>query len=479
MNTYRRLLLTVVLAAAVILCPLSQEQAVAQVRDFGTRRLVLDNDATGRITIQTQATVTNNYSIALPTDTAGAHRGLLLFTNAGAGALTTSFLASGSNGQVLTIVAGSPTWAASTGGWALTGNAGTTPGTNFLGTTDAQDFVLRTNNVERAWVLATGEVGLGVTPAAGRTLHVAGTAGTANVRLGSVSGAAIATAFTPTANDGFVMADVNGDLLKRTVSSVLNTTAWLIGGNTVGAAGALGTNDAFDLNIRTNSLTRIAVTSGGDIALAGTAGTPNVTLTSAGGAVNATLPVGYDRALIANSTGLVSQASYNAIVSATAWSLTGNTGINPATNFLGTTDAQPVVVRTNNTERIRVTATGEVGIGSITPTTSMDIDGGLVVRPPAVVAVNANNFNLAVGNRSYLVLNPAGANRTGLILGAGLQPGQILVLRIANGQANTIQLPDAAPNNVNTSGNWVGGADDTMTLIWSGTQWIELSRSNN
>ncbi len=42
------------------------------------------------------------------------------------------------------------------GGWSLTGNAGTNPSTNFIGTTDAQPFKVRTNNVER-W--ATDYVG--------------------------------------------------------------------------------------------------------------------------------------------------------------------------------------------------------------------------------------------------------------------------------------------------------------------------------
>jgi trimeric autotransporter adhesin len=32
-----------------------------------------------------------------------------------------------------------------------------------------------------------------------------------------------------------------------------------------------------------------------------------------------------------------------------AWLLTGNSGTDPAVNFLGTTDAQPLVIRTNNT----------------------------------------------------------------------------------------------------------------------------------
>jgi hypothetical protein len=38
------------------------------------------------------------------------------------------------------------------------------------------------------------------------------------------------------------------------------------------------------------------------------------------------------------------------------WSLTGNTGTNPSVNFIGTIDGQPLVVRTNNAERLRVDA---------------------------------------------------------------------------------------------------------------------------
>jgi hypothetical protein len=47
-----------------------------------------------------------------------------------------------------------------------------------------------------------------------------------------------------------------------------------------------------------------------------------------------------------------------------AWSLTGNKGTNLATNFLGTTDAQPLIVKTNNKEALRVDAAGRLGVGT-------------------------------------------------------------------------------------------------------------------
>jgi len=46
-----------------------------------------------------------------------------------------------------------------------------------------------------------------------------------------------------------------------------------------------------------------------------------------------------------------------------AWYTTGNTGTNPAQYFLGTIDAQPIAIRSNNVERMRITPVGEVIIG--------------------------------------------------------------------------------------------------------------------
>ena len=49
------------------------------------------------------------------------------------------------------------------------------------------------------------------------------------------------------------------------------------------------------------------------------------------------------------------------------WELSGNAGTNPTTDFLGTRDVEPLLIKTSGTERIRVDATGKVGIGIIDP----------------------------------------------------------------------------------------------------------------
>jgi len=44
--------------------------------------------------------------------------------------------------------------------WSVLGNYGTTPLNSFLGTTDSQDFVIKTNNLERMRIFANGDLGL-------------------------------------------------------------------------------------------------------------------------------------------------------------------------------------------------------------------------------------------------------------------------------------------------------------------------------
>ena len=46
------------------------------------------------------------------------------------------------------------------------------------------------------------------------------------------------------------------------------------------------------------------------------------------------------------------------------WKINGNGGTNPPTNFIGTTDPQALVFSTNSVEGMRITATGNVRIGS-------------------------------------------------------------------------------------------------------------------
>jgi len=57
------------------------------------------------------------------------------------------------------------------------------------------------------------------------------------------------------------------------------------------------------------------------------------------------------------------------------WSLTGNAGTTPGTNFIGTTDSKALYVKTNSSTRLAVTSAGKVGIGTTAPTAKFEIKG--------------------------------------------------------------------------------------------------------
>ncbi|MFZ5553000.1 MAG: hypothetical protein ACOZCO_07780, partial [Bacteroidota bacterium] len=60
--------------------------------------------------------------------------------------------------------------------WSTTGNTGTTPGANFIGTTDNKDLVFKTNNDEQMRIDANGKIGVN-TSAPANLLHIADGAG--------------------------------------------------------------------------------------------------------------------------------------------------------------------------------------------------------------------------------------------------------------------------------------------------------------
>ncbi|WP_255813600.1 cell wall anchor protein [Chryseobacterium sp. MA9] len=71
---------------------------------------------------------------------------------------------------------------------------------------------------------------------------------------------------------------------------------------------------------------------------------------------------------------------------AQSWNITGNSGTNPSNNFIGTTDNQPLVLKSNSIEVVRIKPNGNVGIGVISPDAKLH-----------VAQDNINNQNLVLG----------------------------------------------------------------------------------
>lgn len=71
--------------------------------------------------------------------------------------------------------------------------------------------------------------------------------------------------------------------------------------------------------------------------------------------------------------------------STSSWSVNGNTGTNAATNFVGTTDAKDLVLKTNNASRINITSAGVTTIGGATNHTKFETDGTVMFEGNATV----------------------------------------------------------------------------------------------
>ncbi|MDW8075961.1 MAG: tail fiber domain-containing protein [Bacteroidota bacterium] len=288
---------------------------------------------------------------------------------------------------------------ASSTAWSLTGNSGTNPATNFLGTTDGQPLVIRTNNAERLRIDPSGNVGIGTSAPTAR-LEVGG-----DVRMtgGTLLGGKTAKTYTAAelnAKLGFNVTDpaqqyqqnqvIYNDFYGGSIAHLWghHVGSWLF---TIYDQSGYGPNGFFfgkvpygggSATFFNDGSVMMVLRSTGNLGLNTLNPTHRLHVVASadplrleGLQTDNTL----DQVLVANSSGVVRLRSASSLASSSAWSLTGNSGTNPATNFLGTTDNQPLVIRTNNTEQVRITTSGNIGIGTTTPNARLGVIGNAAI----------------------------------------------------------------------------------------------------
>lgn len=299
--------------------------------------------------------------------------------------------------------------------WSLTGNTGTTAGTNFIGTTDNIDFVTKTNNTERMRVTGAGRVGIGTnSPASDLTIYQS--SGSGNSKGFTFTGNSIGATNTGTGflmslgynitgnkqlwlGDGDYAGNASGSFARLNVTGTSFPVLDAVSGNNVlrrylalGVSGDAnsgvifgsdntGTNpgsqvwDNGNMSIGAGYKSYAAPSNGllvqGNVGIGTASPTNTLSVLAASNplylsGVQATSSFSTD-SILTISAGVVKKAPYTSLPSANGWQTTGNSGTSTASNFLGTTDGNGLVFKVNNAQA------GYLGISGSSYSTSLGV----------------------------------------------------------------------------------------------------------
>lgn len=100
---------------------------------------------------------------------------------------------------------------------------------------------------------------------------------------------------------------------------------------------------------------------------------------------------------------------------ASVWNTTGNTNTSPGADYIGTTDAKDLVVKTNATQRIKVSSTGITTIGDGTNDLKIEADGSVFLEGEATAFndIVVPLFNTRLGNTNQPIWSKMKDNGSG------------------------------------------------------------------
>jgi hypothetical protein len=158
-------------------------------------------------------------------------------------------------------------------------------------------------------------------------------------------------------------------------------------------------------------------------------------------------------------------------------SVSGTTNLNNTTNITGNTTIGTSGTNKNLTVNGNSSTTGDSSVGG-----NLSVSGNF---SRACTSVDLSSDNILLGGAtvetgSCFILQGSSVTFT---LANGSSAGQLLTLIAATG--STLTLSDGAADPTATSpllagdAAWNPGPFDTIELIWTGTVWAELHRSNN
>jgi len=175
--------------------------------------------------------------------------------------------------------------------------------------------------------------------------------------------------------------------------------------------------------------------------------------------------------LTVDAYGRITYAS-NGSGASNAWLITGNSGTNPSSNFVGTTDSQDLVFRTGNTERVRITSGGYLAVGNFD-----NPEAQIEIRTNSISGLYIRTYNdYTWENGSELVLQSMRGTKTAP---AATQSGDVIGrVDFRGGYGSSVSGVTAAsirsksPVTWSSSGSVRGGDLRFYTINYAGSQSI-------
>jgi hypothetical protein len=311
--------------------------------------------------------------------------------------------------------------------WGTYGNANTNPTNNFIGTSDNQALVFRTNNAEVMRILTSGNIGIGTTTPANK-LHIVATADP--LRIEGLQ--------TSATSDSVVTVDAATGVLRRTTMAIIGANSIVVG----------------------NGLTKVGnlITFGGLLTSPTAINTTATNTLTLGNLQTGTLNPLTDSILITGAGGVVSRVNINALSAASPDFWLDGAGLKPD----GTTD---------NTERVY--RMGLVGIGlTTTPTSTFQVEGSV---SKSIVTTAAATFAVTDAHHTIIAdcTAPAGVTLT-LPAAASTNRGRIYYISKSDETTNLLafNIPLKLTETTNVSSyNYT----KRLTIQSDGANWRVIS----
>lgn len=299
-----------------------------------------------------------------------------------------------------------------------------------------------TNSIERVRIDTVGRVGIG-TNSPGAPLDVQSTSNYI-LQVKNTSATAAATIYTSNTSGNFFIGNDSAN------GAAVSGTAY---------ARLLWGQGAYPLVLATNNLERMRITSGGDV----TIGSTNVDPFSR----NDDRRINIDASDISSTANLALSLNAGATAGRGAQIYMGVGGTrhftlssNSTETTLGTATNSPLRLNTNDTTKVYITATGNVGIGTTTPTHLLEVNGTIKFGTRIYFETSAGGF---FGSRDEAIgiwMNQAGGNIMQFVTGSNER------MRIgASGELLLGSTSSRTANRGYSSGGTSGGAITPLVQI--------------